>query len=76
MTVRYQEPKPEPKHPRDYYGWMALAQKAVEAADRLKDRRASGLRAAILSGMPEKTLRMLGIICEADISREFSKKNP
>lgn len=70
--VRIQNPKPEQKQPRDTYGWTQLAQRAIAAAEKGKDRRAVGLRRALVNGLLlEKTLRQMGIICDADILREF-----
>lgn len=72
MPVRLQVPKTETKHPQDAYGWVQLAQRAIIAAEKAKDRRVVGLRAALVNGsLLEKTLRQMGIICDADILREF-----
>ncbi len=45
--------------------------KAIDQAERANDRRLPGLRKALADGKAEKHLRMLGIICEADLFREF-----
>ena len=70
MTIRHRNPTPS-KNPSDLYGWVKLAQLAIARAEKIKDRRLEGLRASLTNGKVEKTLRQLGIICEADVEREF-----
>lgn len=52
--------------------WRALCRKALIAAEEVKDRRAAGLRSALDQGREKTVLRAMHIICENDISREFS----
>lgn len=51
--------------------WRDLAQKALAAAERAQDKRAPGLRLALEAGRAPQVLRMMSIICENDIAREF-----
>ena len=44
---------------------------AIQRAEQRNDRRALGLKLALNQGKVESTLRLMGIICEADIQREF-----
>jgi hypothetical protein len=53
--------------------WRRLCQKAIKAAEVVKDRRLGGLKKALETGREMQSLRAMGIICEADIAREFSK---
>lgn len=69
-TTRLSQPT-KPKTPTDLYGWTRLAQLAIERAEKKKDRRLEGLRAALSSGKIEKVLRQMCIISEADVVREF-----
>jgi hypothetical protein len=62
---------PAPKSPRDLHGWIQLAQTAIARAEKTQDRRLTRLRDALSSGKAEGTLRQMGIICEADVIREF-----
>jgi ABC-type microcin C transport system permease subunit YejE len=70
VTIRIKDQQTS-KTPRDLYGWIRLAQLAIARAEKLKDRRIEGLRASLTNGKTERTLRQLGIICEADVEREF-----
>jgi hypothetical protein len=55
--------------------WDKLARRALQAAEIAKDtRRARTIQAAIKTGNPSRALKRLGIICEADIQREFGRK--
>jgi hypothetical protein len=45
--------------------------KVIDRAERTRDRRLAGLRKAMLEGKAEDHLRLLGIISEVDIRREF-----
>jgi hypothetical protein len=69
-TSRVSQPA-KPKTPTDLYGWTRLAQMAIARAEKKKDRRLEGLRAALTNGKIEKILRQMGIISEADVLREF-----
>ena len=51
--------------------WHTFMLKVIDKAERTTDRRLPGLRKALVEGQAEKHLRLMGIICEADISREF-----
>jgi hypothetical protein len=53
-------------------GWRSLCRKALAAAEAINDRRASGLRVALEKGTEKRTLQVMHIICDADITREFS----
>lgn len=70
MPPRLSQPQ-KPKTPTDLYGWTRLAQIAIARAEKSKDRRLEGLRAALTSGKVERVLRQMGIISEADVLREF-----
>lgn len=52
--------------------WQQLLRKAIFAAERAKDPRLASLQQALKERTAERTLRRMSIICEADISREFS----
>lgn len=54
--------------------WTALAKKALAVAKKAGDRRALGIQTALEKGTEAKTLRMMNIICEADVTREFSNQ--
>lgn len=51
--------------------WSTLCRKALERAEAVGDRRAAGLKAALEKGTAQRTLTVLGIICQADIERTF-----
>jgi len=51
--------------------WYTLMRKVIDRAERTRDRRLAGLRKAMLEGKAEDHLRLLGIISEVDIRREF-----
>lgn len=63
------KPSRAPKTPGD---WDSLMRKVIARATQLGDRRLEGLRGVILQGKSERYLRQQGIVCEADIQREFS----
>lgn len=52
-------------------GWDGLILKAIRLAEIQEDRRLEGLRRASEEGRSELFLRKLGIICDADLAREF-----
>jgi hypothetical protein len=55
--------------------WIRLGQKALQAATTSgNERMARAIRAGLQEGDPSKMLKRLGIICEADIQREFGPK--
>jgi hypothetical protein len=65
-----QKPGPQFKRPADKAKhWNQLMDKAIAAADKIDDKRVADLRRGIKD--PERTLRRLHIISEADIMREF-----
>jgi hypothetical protein len=51
-----------------------LLRKAITRAEAVKDRRLEGLRNAQVKDQAEKHLRLMGIIHERDIDREFPLK--
>ena len=74
-AVRYNKaPKSNIKMPRTHDDWHALMLQALSRAAKMGDRRLSGMQAALASGQTEAHLRKLGIICPADILREFPEK--
>jgi len=66
-----QNPKPTPKTPKDRIAWAQLAKAAIERAKASKDKREHSIRLAVQKGQVESLLRKWGIICEADLIREF-----
>lgn len=62
------------KAPTRALEWKRLMEKTLARADKLKDRRAAGLRQAVVDGRAEPLLRRMGIISEADLLREFPEK--
>lgn len=71
MTSRMQQPVRKSRAPKDPAAWIRLAQQAVIQAHKVRDKREHSIRQAMGQGQAEKLLRTLGIICEADILREF-----
>jgi len=67
-------PKSSIKLPRTHDEWHALMLRALEQAAKVGDPRVKGLQAALSAGQSELHLRKLGIICLADIQREFKAK--
>lgn len=63
------------KMPRNLEEWASLMRKAIERAETTEDRRIHGLRKALVDGNSERHLRLLGIISEACIHREFPEKD-
>jgi len=75
MATRLQEQKkPTIRLPANQYEWTQLISKVLASAERNRDPRAAGLRKAKDSGQAEKHLRLMGIVCQADIDREFPQK--
>lgn len=56
--------------------WKQLLTKAIARAESAGDRRAVGLKQALINGEAERHLRRLGIIHEVDLTREFPVKTP
>ncbi len=72
MATRLQETKkPGIRLPANPYEWKQLMHKALDKAVQNNDPRAAGLRKALESGQAERHLRLMGIVCQADIDREF-----
>lgn len=75
MQSRMRRTKPvnpnrkEPRTPRE---WTALMNLCIARARELNDRRLPGLLRAIELNKVAATLKRMGIICSADIDREFS----
>ena len=57
--------------PNTPMAWLRLMQKVIARARQLRDRRVPGLERALKEQTMDKMLRRMGIICEADILREF-----
>jgi len=64
-------PKSSIKLPKTHDEWHSLMVKAMERASKTKDKRLNGMQAALTAGQTEAHLRKLGIICMADVLREF-----
>lgn len=60
------------KEPRTPGEWMGLMNLCIKRAEETKDRRLPGLMRAIGDNRVALTLKKMGIICRADIDREFS----
>lgn len=56
--------------------WHKLMTKAIELAEKSSDRRLPGLRDALANNRTEPHLRKLGIVCPADLVREFPIPTP
>jgi len=72
--TRLLKPPPPKRGEMTAQQWMALARKALLAAEAAKDTRRAKTIQAALKGDPSKVLRRLGIICDADIQREFGQR--
>lgn len=73
--TRLLNPAPQKRGVMTIQEWIRLAQKALQAANTVKDvRRAGIIQAALQKGNPSQALKKLGIICETDIQREFGPK--
>lgn len=51
--------------------WKQLINKAISMAEAIGDRRLEGLKRAFVEGRAEQHLRLLGIIHDRDLDREF-----
>lgn len=71
-TRMLNSPKGDPKRgAMSPAGWEILMRKVIQRAEAQKDRRLEGLRRACQEARSESFLRKMGIICDADIDREF-----
>lgn len=66
---------PTIKAPANLDEWHGLIRRTIDLAHSQGDRRAHGLRKALADGNAERHLRLLGIISEADLLREFPVKD-
>jgi predicted phage gp36 major capsid-like protein len=73
-TRMFNQPSPTIKTPQKLDEWRQMMRRTIEKAEKANDRRQHGLRKALADDNSEKHLRMLGIISEADILREFPEK--
>lgn len=64
-------PTPVRREPVKLADWTRLLTAAIERAEKTNDPRLVALKAATTSGKTIETLKKYGIICEADIQREF-----
>jgi hypothetical protein len=64
-------PKQVIKLPKSHDDWHRLMLGALDAAAKSQDRRQNAMRVALASGKTEQYLRKIGVICQADIQREF-----
>jgi hypothetical protein len=75
LGQRATTPKRSIQAPERREDWNQLLRKAIQRADRAGDRRVEGLRQALIDGKAEKHLRLLGIIHDVDLTREFPIKS-
>lgn len=74
MTTRIRKPatgKADSRMPKTPFEWENLMRQVMARARDQRDRRHEGLKGVIERGEAAKVLRRMGIICEADIQREF-----
>lgn len=75
MPTRLLGTKPTPTRsiqaPERREDWNQLLRKAIQKAESSGDRRLEGLRKALIDGRSEPHLRLLGIIHDVDLKREF-----
>ncbi len=74
MPTRLLGPKPPQKRiqvPDRKADWSQLLIKTIQRAEASNDRRLPGLRRALSDGRAESHLRLLGVIHEGDLIREF-----
>jgi hypothetical protein len=64
-------PKPQKRGVMSVVGWEQLLRKAILRAEKAQDRRLEGLKKALQDRRSELLLRKMGVICEADLDREF-----
>jgi hypothetical protein len=51
--------------------WLTLLKTAIAQAEQRGDPRLEGFRKGLEVGQAERVLRRLGIVCQADLRREF-----
>lgn len=74
MATRLANPKPKTRlTPTLPHEWINLLKAAIAQAETKNDPRLVGLRKGLETGQAERTLRRLGIVCSADLHREFPK---
>lgn len=73
MTARMFKPPAAPavQAPKSPEEWTRLMRQVIERAETLQHRHLPGLRASLVQGNAEKHLRLLGIISQADLDRQF-----
>lgn len=72
MAIRLNKrPKSLITLPETHEDWHRLMLAALDVATKTSDPRLNGMRTALASGQTEQYLRKLGIICQADLQREF-----
>lgn len=64
-------PKSTIRSAQSHDEWHKLIQSALHLAEKTKDPRANALREALAKNQAEQYLRRQGIICPADLLREF-----
>jgi hypothetical protein len=70
-TAPQTTPKRTIQVPERREDWNQLLRKAIQRAEVTGDRRLEGLKRALVDGKAEKHLRLLSIIHDADLDREF-----
>ena len=70
------KPKTTPRRPlpQRREDWNKLLKAALQRAEANQDRRSEGIKRAMIDNKAEAHLRRLGIVCDADLTREFPKK--
>lgn len=71
MRIRHLKKRSARTEPDTAQGWANLMRRVLARAKKLRDRRVGGLERAAHNGQINQTLKRMGIICEADILREF-----
>jgi len=74
MKTRLLETPSQSLAPKNAIEWHRLMTEVLTSAQTIESRHLPGLRLAVSKGQTEQALRRLGIICQADIEREFPKK--
>jgi hypothetical protein len=70
-TTRLMNPKAPKREPVSPLDWERLLRKAIERAQKTKDSRLVMLQTALSQKRGRNVLKKLGIICDADLTREF-----